>query len=134
METTLKKTIAVLIVVTSVALTSALGSSPATAADGPRLYVSAKFSDGSKARGSAKYLGGNDVFQVCIGGNGLINARVVWRTSSLSGRHTRSIYQGKGCSTFDHAFKKGTVVRYRLCGRTNAAWKCTRWVSGTSTY
>jgi hypothetical protein len=124
--------------VVAAAMTTALAAtmSPAAATDGPWVYAKIMFEDMPASTVKAKFYGGSDAFSVCIGGSGFATARLQWKTSTLSGRHVRSFYLGRGCSTFDHRFRKGTKVTYRVCAifeRDNVV-RCSRWRSGTSTY
>lgn len=120
------------------AMTTAVAAtmSPAAAADGPWVYAKISFEDIGPSTVKAKFYGGSDAFKVCIGGSAFATARLQWKTSTLSGRHARSFYRGRGCSTFDHRFRKGTKVTYRVCAdfERDDVVRCSRWRSGTSTY
>lgn len=132
----LRKSIMASVLAAAMTTAGAATMSPAAAADGPWVYARIMFEDMAPSTVKAKFYGGSDAFRVCIGGSGFASARLQWRTSTLSGRHVRSLYDGKGCSTFDHRFRKGAKVTYRVCAvfeRDNVV-RCSRWRSGTSTY
>jgi len=109
-------------------------SSPASATDGPWAYVSGDFVQGRTSTGKAKYYGDTDVLKLCTGGSFPINGKVKWRTATLSGSHWRSVYDGGGCSTFNHKFKRGTRVDYQVCIGIQGHKKCSLWKHGWSTY
>lgn len=132
----LRKSMKVIVLAAAMATAVSATTSPAAAADGPWVYAKIMFEDTAASTVKAKFYGGSDAFSVCIGGSGLASARLQWKTSTLSGRHTRSFYGGRGCSTFDHRFRKGAKVTYRVCAvfeRDNVV-RCSRWRYGTSTY
>lgn len=53
-----------------------------------------------------------------------------WETLSLSGSHTNT---SNTCRDYDHAFLKGTRVRYRICDvRPDGPDPCSGWVVGYS--
>lgn len=94
---------------------------PATAKDGPWAYGTLPTS-GVDGKVKAKYFGDTDTFRVCITA-GPTGARLRWKTASLSGTHTRTIYAGRGAPTSTTASRRarGSATRCAVTSRGSRA-------------